>query len=114
LFATGSDTYEDDTDTADRACIRYIQVSTSGGISVLQDQDLTLVGGYLMYPSVTLDSAFQSRLTFTGRDRQTYNSSLAATTSARPTTSGSAATTARQGRLACASPSECSAHSRVR
>ena len=101
MFATGSDTYEDDTDTADRACIRYIQVSTSGGISVLQDQDLTLVGGYLMYPSVTLDSAFQSRLTFTGRDRQTYNSS-------------SAATTGRQGRLACASPSECSAHSRVR
>src|SRR5262249_6305397 len=50
LWATGSDTCKDASDTDDRACVRFLQVSTSGGLSVLQDQDLTLVGGYLISP----------------------------------------------------------------
>src|SRR5262249_53053359 len=57
IWTTGSDKCKDSTDSDDRACVRFIQVSTSGGLSVLQDQDLTLIGGYLIYPSVVLDSA---------------------------------------------------------
>ena len=57
IWATGTDDCKDASDTDDRACVRFIEVSTSGSPSVLQDQDLTLVGGYLIYPSVTLDSA---------------------------------------------------------
>src|SRR5262249_24222916 len=57
LWATGSDTCKDASDSADRACVRFHQVSTSEGLSVLQDQNLTLVGGYLISPSVVLDSA---------------------------------------------------------
>lgn len=44
-------------DTNNRACIRFIQVTTSGGINLAQNTNLHLVNGYLFYPALTLDSA---------------------------------------------------------
>ena len=58
LWAAGSDSCMDPADTAARSCIRFIRVAApiSGTPTLVTDVDLTLVGGHLFYPAVTLDA----------------------------------------------------------
>lgn len=55
LWAAGNDACRYRTDSATRACLRVVHVSTVS-MTVLRDVDITLVGGSLMYPAVVVDS----------------------------------------------------------
>jgi hypothetical protein len=57
LEGAGNDTCTPPNDTTTRSCLRFDRVSTSGGISLVQDVDLGQTGAHLFYPAVTFDSA---------------------------------------------------------
>jgi hypothetical protein len=54
LWASGNDACRYHTDSATRACLRVVHVSTVS-MAVVRDVDITLVGGSLMYPAVVVD-----------------------------------------------------------
>ena len=55
LWTAGNDVCRFRSDTRSRACLRVIHISTSRR-SLVQDVDITMVGGYVMYPAVMLDA----------------------------------------------------------
>ncbi|MFL5800967.1 MAG: LamG-like jellyroll fold domain-containing protein [Roseiflexaceae bacterium] len=59
-------------DNAKRACIRFIDIATSGGLSVAQNTNLHLVNGYLFFPAVTLDRSGNLWAGFTASSSARY------------------------------------------
>jgi hypothetical protein len=55
LWTAGNDPCQGSGDTESRSCLRLIRISTPS-MKLLTDVDVTLVGGYLMYPAVTIDT----------------------------------------------------------
>jgi hypothetical protein len=74
LWAAAGDSCQYTTDTAARACLRVIQISTSP-LKLLQDVDLTMVGGDVLYPAVTLDANKDLWLSFTSTSSSQFASS---------------------------------------
>ena len=57
MEGAGNDSCTPQNDTTARSCLRFDQVSTSGGVSLVQDIDLGQTGAHLFYPAVTFDQA---------------------------------------------------------
>jgi hypothetical protein len=66
LWASANDGCVPGGDSTTRACMRLIEVSTSGSApTVLQDFDLGASGGYLYYPAVAVDPTGNAFVSFT-------------------------------------------------
>jgi hypothetical protein len=74
LWAAGNDVCQYQTDKAARACLRVIHISTSQ-MSVIQDLDITMVGGDVMYPAVTLDARKDLWIAFSSSSTTQFASS---------------------------------------
>ena len=74
LWTTGNDVCRYKTDKASRACLRAIHVSTSR-MAVARDVDITMVGGDVMYPAVTIDADGNLWLAFSSSSTSQFASS---------------------------------------
>ncbi len=74
LWAAGNDVCRYRTDSAARACLRVIHISTSQ-MSVVRDVDITMVGGYVMYPAVTMDARKDIWIAFSSSSTSQFASS---------------------------------------
>jgi len=77
LWAAGNDACRFRTDTATRACLRVVHVSTVS-MTVLRDVDITLVGGSLMYPAVVVDTQGNLWLAFSASSPSLFASAAIA------------------------------------
>lgn len=77
LWATGNDACRYRTDSATRACLRVVHISTVS-MTVVRDVDITLVGGSLMYPAVTIDSQGSLWLAFSASSPSLFASAAIA------------------------------------
>jgi hypothetical protein len=74
LWTAAGDSCQYTTDTAARACLRVIQISTSP-LKLLQDVDLTMVGGDVLFPALALDANKDLWLSFTSTSSSQFASS---------------------------------------
>jgi hypothetical protein len=77
LWAAGNDACKYRSDSATRACLRVVHVSTAS-MTVLRDVDITLVGGSLMYPAVVVDSEGNLWLSFSASSPSLFASAAIA------------------------------------
>lgn len=77
LWATGNDACRYKADSATRACLRVVHVSTVS-MTVLRDVDITLVGGSLMYPAVVVDNQGDLWLAFSASSPSLFASAAIA------------------------------------
>jgi hypothetical protein len=77
LWAAGNDACRYRTDSATRACLRVVHISTVS-MTVLRDVDITLVGGSLMYPAVVVDSEGNLWLAFSASSPSLFASAAIA------------------------------------
>ena len=77
LWAAGNDACRYRTDSATRACLRVVHISTVS-MTVLRDVDITLVGGSLMYPAVVIDSQGNLWLAFSASSPSLFASAAIA------------------------------------
>ncbi len=61
-------------DSAVRACLRLMQILTSGGLSLNQASDFGTVGNYYYYPAIQIDSKDTLVTVFSGSSASTYAS----------------------------------------
>jgi hypothetical protein len=74
LWAAGNDVCKYQTDTASRSCLRVIHISTSS-MTVVEDVDITMVGGDVMYPAVVLDARKDLWIAFSSSSTAQFASS---------------------------------------
>lgn len=74
LWTAGNDVCRYSTDTASRACLRVIHLTTSP-VTLVQDVDITFVGGDVMYPAVTMDARKDIWIAFSSSSTSQYASS---------------------------------------
>ena len=74
LWTAGNDVCRYQGDSAARACLRVIHISTSQ-ISVVEDVDITMVGGDVMYPAVTMDARKDIWIAFSSSSASQFASS---------------------------------------
>jgi len=77
LWTAGNDACRYRTDSATRACLRVVHISTVS-MTVLRDVDITLVGGSLMYPAVVIDSQGNLWLAFSASSPSLFASAAIA------------------------------------
>jgi hypothetical protein len=74
LWTAAGDSCQYFRDKAPRACLRVIQISTSP-LKLLQDVDLTMVGGDVLFPALALDANKDLWLSFTSTSSSQFASS---------------------------------------
>ena len=74
LWTAGNDVCRYRTDTASRACLRAIEISTPG-MSLAHDVDISMVGGDVMYPAVTVDARYDLWVAFSSSSTSQFASS---------------------------------------
>ncbi len=74
LWAAGNDVCRAQVDKASRACLRVIHISTSQR-ALVRDVDITMVGGDVMYPAVTVDAEKDLWIAFSSSSTSQFASS---------------------------------------
>ena len=77
LWAAGNDVCRYFTDNTARSCLRVVHITTAS-MTVVRDVDITLVGGFVMYPAVVLDARGDFWLSFSASSTSLYASALVA------------------------------------
>lgn len=77
LWVSANDACEVPGDSAIRSCLRFINVTIDGGMSIAQDFDYADVGTYYYYPAIRTDQAGNLYAAFSGSSSSTYASAYA-------------------------------------
>ncbi len=72
LWVSANSACKPSPDTQTRACLRLIQLSTTGGLATLQDFDFGASGTYFYYPAIQLDSTGNLISVFSGSSALQY------------------------------------------
>jgi hypothetical protein len=77
LWVSANDACKAPGDGTIRSCLRFINVSINGGMSVAQDFDYADVGAYYYYPAIRTDKNGNVYSAFSGSSSNTYPSAYA-------------------------------------
>jgi hypothetical protein len=79
LWAAGNDACVPQGDGSTRACVRLFRINTTQwpGVTVEQDGDIAVAGGYLYYPAITLDAFDNALIAYSQSSSTMYPTAVA-------------------------------------